>query len=219
MIAVLSLVAGGCGGSGAGHVVLPGPVDSGPPTVQQPVPVVADDSGIPGVVAYDTSSAGAGALGHGHVAGPVTYSVTPPVGGDHNPKWMNCGAYPEPVPAERAVHDLEHGAVWITYRPDLAKADVDALGAFLRRQQPVTVTVRGSTVDTHQRYVALTPFPGLPAPIVITAWAHQLRVDTPSDPRLQRFVDTFRASPKYSPEYGSPCGGEPPKIGGTPAFS
>ena len=75
------------------------------------------------MVAYDTTGwpatskngpAGKG-LGHNHVTGPVTYSVTPPVGGDHNAIWMNCGVYSQQVPTERAVHNMEHGAVWITY--------------------------------------------------------------------------------------------------------
>ncbi len=59
------------------------------------------------------------ALGHTHVPGPVTYSVAPPVGGDHNAVWTICGAYDRSVPNERSVHDLEHGAVWITYRLSL----------------------------------------------------------------------------------------------------
>src|SRR5438445_9799078 len=119
VIAAVALLAGGCrSGSPPGGSSLPAPVPSGAATVEKPATVVPDDSGIPGVVAYDTkgwpANSGppdAGALPHDHAPGPVTYSVTPPVGGDHNGTWMNCGAYPRPVPAERAVHNLEHGAV------------------------------------------------------------------------------------------------------------
>ena len=76
------------------------------------------------------------ALGHTHVPGPVQYPVTPPVGGDHNATWMNCGVYDKPVPSERAVHNLEHGAVWITYRPSLPQSQVDQLRAFAAKQTP-----------------------------------------------------------------------------------
>ena len=214
LVAIALFVPGACSGSSSSYS-LPAPVAAGAATVEKPAPVVPDDSGIPGVVAYDAKNA----LPHGHPAGPVTYAETPPVGGDHNPVWMNCGAYPKPVQPERAVHDLEHGAVWITYRPDLGPDDVHALEALLRRQTEVEVTIRGAAVKTNQRYVDLSPFPGLPAPIVISAWAHQLPVNSPADLRLQRFIDTFRASPKYSPEYGASCDRQPSKLGGKPQFS
>ena len=64
----------------------------------------------------------------------------------------------------------------------------------------------------------MSPFPGLPAPIVISSWAHQLRLDSPDDPRLQRYVDTFRVNQKYSPEYGPTCQGLPEKLSGRPIF-
>ena len=65
-------------------------------------------------------------LTQAHVEGPITYRQVPPVGGDHNPVWANCGAYDEPVPSPNAVHSMEHGAVWITYRPSLAADEQDA---------------------------------------------------------------------------------------------
>jgi Protein of unknown function (DUF3105) len=216
----------GSGGSRPPASRLPAPVDPVPKTVEQPATVVPDDSGIPGVVAYDSrgwptgsGTPTAASLPHNHAAGPILYSVTPPVGGDHNSRWMNCGVYSQPVPSERAVHNLEHGAVWITYRPDLPAADVAALRDFVRRQTLVVVDVGGHPIETHQRYLDLSPFPGLPAPVVASSWAHQLRVRSAADPRLQRFVDTFRVSPKYSPEYGPTCRDQPPGIGGVPDFS
>src|SRR2546421_401655 len=93
------------------------------------------------------------------------------------------------------------------------------LRASVRPQPLVVVTVKGQVVDPHQRYIDLSPFPGLPAPIVISSWAHQLRIRSPGDPRLQRYVETFRVSPKYSPEYGPTCRDQPPAIGGVPDFS
>lgn len=44
-----------------------------------------------------------------------------------------CGIYDQPVPNERAVHNLEHGAVWIAYQPSLPKAELDELYAFFGR--------------------------------------------------------------------------------------
>jgi hypothetical protein len=198
------------GGSSTANEVLPPAVASGAPLVQAAPLEVANTSGISGVVAYDTAGwpttskngPTAKALGHDHVPGPVTYAVTPPVGGDHNAQWMNCGIYSQAVPNERAVHNLEHGAIWITYLPSLPAQEVSALRAFVEKQSMVSPAGTAAS-----RYMDLTPYAGLPSPIVITSWGFQLKVSSPNDPRLQQFVDKFRATPAYSPEYGGPCTG------------
>lgn len=61
----------------------------------------------------------------------------------------------------------------------------------------------------------LSPYPGLASPVVISSWGYQLKVTSPTDPRLQSFVDTFRFSHTYSPEYPGECTGGV----GTPAES
>lgn len=144
---------------------------------------------IPGVVSYQH-------LSRVHTSKAVHYAQTPPVGGPHNPYWLNCGIYAKPVPNENAVHDLEHGAVWITYRPSLPAAQVATLRALVKAQ-PLTA---GS------HYVDLSPYPGLPAPIVVSAWGKQLRLQSATDPRLARFVHTYREGPQ-TPEPGAPCTG------------
>ena len=58
----------------------------------------------------------------------ASYGMNPPAGGDHWAGWLNCGVYNEPQQNERAVHALEHGAVWVTYDPDkLSEFDVNSL--------------------------------------------------------------------------------------------
>jgi len=193
----------------SGKEVMP-PAVSGTPATQAAAMVVPNTSGIRGVVAYDTAGwpasshngPSAKALPHQHVTSPVTYSVTPPVGGDHNATWMTCGIYDKPVPSEYAVHNLEHGAVWITYRPSLPSAEVASLRAFAERQHVVSASGQPGS-----RYIDLTPYPALPAPIVVSSWGFQLRLTSPSDPRLQQFVTKFRASSTYSPEFGGSCTG------------
>lgn len=138
---------------------------------------------IPGVVTYAN-------LARNHVQGQVAYPQNPPVGGNHNPVWLNCGIYITPVPNENAVHSLEHGAVWITYRPDLADKSVTQL-------QNV---VRGHS------YVILSPYPGLPAPVVASAWGVQLKMQRASDSRLGQFITKYEQGPQ-TPEPGAPCSG------------
>ena len=125
----------------------------------------------------------------GHTENPVAYPETPPVGGEHHPTWLNCGVYAEPVPNVYAVHSLEHGAVWVTYDPKLS---ADALAA-LREHLPST-------------YVILSPYSGVPAPIVLSGWNVQLYVDTPDDPRLPRFFEEYWRNQNV-PEPGALCTG------------
>ena len=128
--------------------------------------------------------------------------VIPPVGGPHNATWMNCGIYGQPVPNERAVHNLEHGAVWITYQPSLPPSQVSQLRALVDKQ-----TMVPSAEGAASRYMDLSPYPGLPAPIVVSSWGFQLKLSSPTDSRLQQFVNKFRASATYTPEYGGACTG------------
>jgi Protein of unknown function (DUF3105) len=215
--AVVAVIIGGVvwyavgrSGSSASVEVMPPGVGSGTPTVQAAAHQVPNTSGIPGVVEYVTTGwpqashngPAAQALAHDHITGPVTYSVTPPVGGQHNANWMNCGIYDKPVPNERAVHNLEHGAIWITYRPSLPQSEVSQLQAFAEKQ-----TMVPSAEGASSRYMDVSPYPGLPSPIVITSWGFQLKVSSPTDSRLQQFVNKFRTSQKYTPEYGGACTG------------
>lgn len=133
---------------------------------------------------------------HNHVTGTVRYDRTPPAGGPHNAAWLNCGVYTQPVPNEDAVHSLEHGAVWITYRPDLPAKDVSKL------QQFVVTHYRGV-----QRHLILSPYQGLPSPIVASAWGAQLQLSDPSDPGLATFVSDYQAGAQGGEPNGECTGG------------
>ena len=132
---------------------------------------------------------------HQHVTGAVHYDRIPPAGGPHNPIWLNCGVYTRPVSNENAVHDLEHGAVWITYRPNLPAAEIVQLQQFVE-----------SHYVGNERYLVLSPYPGLPATVVASAWGAQLRLKGPDDPRLAAFVAHF-AGGGQGGEAGAPCTG------------
>lgn len=130
-----------------------------------------------------------------HTTGPVQYDRLPPAGGAHNAVWLNCGVYDQPVPNENAVHSLEHGAVWVTYQPSLPSSAVTTL------RQIVTSHYIGS-----QRYLIMSPYSGLPAPIVASAWGAQLPLQNASDPRLVSFIQHF-ASGSQGGEPGASCTG------------
>lgn len=129
-------------------------------------------------------------LARDHVTGRVSYAQTPPVGGAHAAVWQNCGWYDTTVQPENAVHSLEHGAAWITFSPSLPAADKARLKALLAGKP----------------YVLATPYPGLPAPVVASAWGAQVKLTGVSDPRLQQFIARFANAPT-APEPGGECTG------------
>jgi len=131
-----------------------------------------------------------------HVTGTVDYEQTPPVGGNHSGTWANCGIYTAPTVDEEAVHSLEHGAVWITYDPALPADQLKVL-TDLAQGEP---------------YVLLSPYEGVPSPVVATAWGLQLELDDAGDPRLEQFVVKYQQG-EQTLEPGAPCSGG----SGTPA--
>ena len=135
-----------------------------------------------------------GTLTATHVDGAVDYEadygMNPPAGGNHNAVWLNCGVYDQPQENEHAVHALEHGAVWITYDPDaLSEAEV----ATLRSEAPST-------------YSIVSPYPDLPAPVVISAWSAQVQLDGVDDPRIEQFIQKYWKA-ATAPEPGALCTG------------
>ncbi|MBI2446586.1 MAG: DUF3105 domain-containing protein [Parcubacteria group bacterium] len=66
------------------------------------------------------------AVGASH---PV-YNSNPPTSGWHYEEWESKGVYKEQQPDEGLVHNLEHGYVWISYRPDASPEMVKQLESF-----------------------------------------------------------------------------------------
>lgn len=152
------------------------------------------DSSFDGLVKADPKT-----LTRNHVEGTVKYPTTPPQGGNHSAVWENCGVYPKPVANENAVHSLEHGAVWVTYLPDLPSDQVATLAA----------DVQGKA------YAMLSPYPGQKAKIELTAWGRQLPVSSASDPKVKKFIATFADGPQ-TPEKGALCSGGTSATGTSP---
>lgn len=128
-------------------------------------------------------------LGRDHVGEAVDYEQEPPPGGDHNAAWWDCGVYDEPIPSYHAVHSLEHGAVWLTYQPDLAADQVDSLRDL-----------------AGQEFILLSPDPDQDSPVIATAWGNQLKLDSADDPRIPLFIREYRQGPQ-TPEPGAACTG------------
>lgn len=133
--------------------------------------------------------------GNQHRNEPINYSVEPdyqgeipPAGGTHNPAWQNCGVYDAPIPWEYAVHSLEHGAIWISYSPDLAAEEIERLREY---------------GDDDKMLVA--PENNLPAPIVLTSWRNQMTAQSADTENVKRFIRFYKNNPDFAPEAGASC--------------
>ena len=135
----------------------------------------------------------------------VAYNRFPPVGGPHDGTWANCNGivYTKAVRNENMVHTLEHGAVWIAYNPDkISPADLTTLQGLVQNQP----------------FMSLSPYPGLDSTISLQAWAHQLKLDSATDPRVQQFITALRQNRWVYPETGATCQQPSFDVANPPAF-
>ena len=121
------------------------------------------------------------------VEGSIHYDTKPPTNGNHAPLWQNCGFYQEPVQDRHAVHSMDHGVVWITYRPDLPQQQLETLRSY-----------------GNENYVIVSPYPGQDTPVIVTSWRVQLQLNSAGDPRLDQYVNEFKIS-ELAPLSGNRC--------------
>lgn len=126
----------------------------------------------------------------------VAYKTSPPMGGAHEQVWVACTGvvYEQPIRNENAVHSLEHGAVWITYNPELlGRQDVAALADRVQ----------------NRAYMFMSPYPALDAPFSLQSWGHQLKLNSVKDDRVDMFVSSLLRNPSTSPEPAATCAAIP----------
>jgi hypothetical protein len=106
----------------------------------------------------------------------IAYNSDPPTSGPHLPYIAPWGVHTRPIPLELQVHNLEDGGVVVQYNctcPEL----VDKL--------------RG-IVAKYDKHVILAPYPGMKSRIALTAWTRLDRFEELDDPRVVRFIETYR---------------------------
>ena len=159
---------------------------SAAPLPEPEAPGTADEApeGVKGVVVVPVIS-------NEHVRHEVDYPTAPPAGGPHLGIWLNCGFYTVPVLDELAVHSLEHGAVWVTYRSDVDGATLTALQALV----------------VQSSHLLVSPYEAQEAALVLSAWGRQLALDSLEDARFDQFLDVYLLDGPTAPEPGAACSG------------
>jgi hypothetical protein len=126
-----------------------------------------------------------------HKDGTLSYVTSPPVGGAHNATPQNCNGdvYDAPIANEHAVHSLEHGAVWVTYKQGLPADQVAVLAKKV----------------TGKDYTLMSPYTGLDKNVSVQVWGYQLKTDDVNDPRIDQFMKDARVNAALEP--GISCSG------------
>ncbi len=122
-------------------------------------------------------------------ATPEQWNTDPPTSGPHFGVPVIWGAYDEPVQPARAVHNLEHGGIWISYGEDVPPAEIDAVRRFYR-DDPVAML--------------LAPMADLGDEIALAAWFQPIEGEEGEaagivakckrfdEPAFEAFRDTYR---------------------------
>jgi len=138
-----------------------------------------------------TGDAPDGTRNHLTPCDPVTYDTNPPSHGNHYSIWADYRTYTAPVPWGFLVHDLEHGAVVLSYDPaDTSIPDVAAkLQAFVDAYPADPVCMSQPWKDR----IIIVPQPTLDVPLAASAWGHVYTATCWDEASLKTFVDLYYA--------------------------
>lgn len=127
-------------------------------------------------------------LGESH----VPYSSNPPTSGPHynidglGP--IECKFYDKEVLDESAVHNIEHGAVWISYKVNDSK---------LKEQLKTTVDGNSKVVVSYR--------PKNDSLIALSSWSRLLKLDSFDQTKIKQFIKLYLNGPD-APEPLAGCG-------------
>ena len=122
----------------------------------------------------------------------VQYQSNPPTSGDHWAEPLADGIYDIEKPDEAIVHSLEHGRVWISYKPSIPDQTKKALEDLLKKYNGTVLTPRSANNTD----------------IALAAWdrldAFNLNADgTFDESRITDFIKRWRnKAPEFVPGSG-----------------
>ncbi|HSX57934.1 MAG TPA: DUF3105 domain-containing protein [Candidatus Saccharimonadales bacterium] len=128
----------------------------------------------------------------------VPYTSNPPSSGPHyngiDPATgigpVVCQTYTHELDDESAVHNLEHGAVWVTYKDINDKALADQLKKITQRYSKVLLSPRGKDDSK----------------IALVSWERVLKLDKFDEQKITDFIKLYRSSEAAGAERFAQCG-------------
>lgn len=122
-------------------------------------------------------------------SGYPPYNSDPPTSGAHWPVWSRAGFFPDTLPDELLVHNLEHGYIVIHY-----SCGVNQCPELFNQLR-----------DLSKRYPSKVVFnyrPQMQSRIALTAWTKLLRLEQFDEQRIVQFIQTYRG--RIGPEPDAP---------------
>lgn len=119
-------------------------------------------------------------VGRDHIAQGTSgsgYNSNPPSSGPHWPVAAKNGVYESLLPDEQLIHNLEHGHVWISYKPDIADEVKNKLVEIVKEDD---------------WKVVLGPREANDSKIALCAWGRVLKMDEPDYDKIRAFIKTYR---------------------------
>ncbi len=118
----------------------------------------------------------------------VTYKAAIPTSGPHGEE-APWGYSPQQLPNESIIHNMEHGGIVVSYRPDLDTATVNKLIALYTKPYAVS--------SFRPTKVVIMPRAGQERLIVLASWNRLLELDTYNQ---QTLIDYYLTNVGHSPE-------------------
>ncbi len=112
----------------------------------------------------------------------------PPTSGDHGQP-IPKGAYSQELPDFNTIHNLEHGYIYISYRPDLPQEEIDKLEDLFF--EPFTNS------EFRPTKVIMAPRAANDSPIILSSWQRSQRFDAFEE---QIMIDYYSSNVNKSPE-------------------
>jgi len=111
----------------------------------------------------------------------VEYKTNPPTSGSHLDQAKNWGIYSKKIDDKAAVHGLEHGGIWISYKDidDVTKKELEEIG----KDNSLSVIVSPRIENDNK--------------IVVASWGRMMRLETLDKVLIQKYIDTYK---NQSPE-------------------
>ena len=131
------------------------------------------------------------ALGQQHVlpSSPlIMYNSNPPTSGPHYSTPAQSGIYDTEFPDRELIHNIEHGHIWISYRPDLPKDEIEQLAVIAK---------------SYGTKIIMAPRAKNDSPIAIVAWQHLLKLSTVDEAQIRAFMNALQGhGPEDVPDSG-----------------